>query len=525
MKEYVFIKGKKSDETDKAYRLELSDKRKIWFPKKSIIYIKDSIWHIPVYLAAEKDLIHLSLDVEFDYPKLILGEAKEVEYEPRTPFYTYQSNAFQKMVHLVSGALFMDMGTGKTKVAIDLATYRFKQGLIDRLIYLCPINVLAQAKNEFEKHGMPDLWVYFFGIESFSSSKTIADKCASVISNKTMIVIDEIHLLKNIECIRTQAIQRIAQQCCYRLGLTGTPMTHSPRDLFGIFSVLDSTGRIIGYNKLSRFMREHIVIDSRKQLIGYANIDKLTERLVPFIFQVNKSECLDLPDKIYNTIHADSNLTDNASYKEYLKHYADTRDECLLMYEKSKNPNHIMRMIALLQIISGGGDYYEKTGYACPKLSQTVEFVKNNPARWIIWCRYTKEIEALQQLFQAEGIGTAKLNGEIRTKDRNAILKRWAKSENHVLISNAATGGVGIDLTASDKVIFYSNSFNYAHRLQAEDRCHRIGQKSNVVYYDIMSGFGIEERVLKNLRMKKNVKDDFIELIHNNQISEVAKSL
>ena len=69
-------------------------------------------------------------------------------------------------------------------------------------------------------------------------------------------------------------------------------------------------------------------------------------------------------------------------------------------------------------------------------------------------------------------------------------------------IGNAATAGYGITLTEATTVVYYANSFDLEHRIQSEDRAHRLGQKNKVLYIDLISPNTIDEKIVKALRQK-----------------------
>ena len=73
------------------------------------------------------------------------------------------------------------------------------------------------------------------------------------------------------------------------------------------------------------------------------------------------------------------------------------------------------------------------------------------------------------------------------------------------LVGTPSTGGYGITLTAANTVIYYSNGYDLEKRLQSEDRAHRIGQKKNVTYVDIIAEDTVDEKIVKALRDKINV--------------------
>ena len=73
------------------------------------------------------------------------------------------------------------------------------------------------------------------------------------------------------------------------------------------------------------------------------------------------------------------------------------------------------------------------------------------------------------------------------------------------LVGTPQTGGYGITLTQANTVIYYSNGYDLEKRLQSEDRAHRIGQKKNVTYVDLICEDTVDEKIVKALRKKINV--------------------
>ena len=68
-----------------------------------------------------------------------------------------------------------------------------------------------------------------------------------------------------------------------------------------------------------------------------------------------------------------------------------------------------------------------------------------------------------------------------------------------------ATAGYGLTLTQANLVVYYANDFNLDTRMQSEDRCHRIGQKNNVTYVDLISEGTLDEKIVESLRNKINL--------------------
>jgi SNF2 family DNA or RNA helicase len=97
--------------------------------------------------------------------------------------------------------------------------------------------------------------------------------------------------------------------------------------------------------------------------------------------------------------------------------------------------------------------------------------------------------------------------GDTSDDDRNDIVKNF-QNPNHPLkyfVGNPATAGYGLTLTEANLVVYYANDFNLETRIQSEDRAHRIGQKNNVTYIDLVCEGSIDEQIVKALRAKIDI--------------------
>ena len=152
----------------------------------------------------------------------------------------------------------------------------------------------------------------------------------------------------------------------------------------------------------------------------------------------------------------------------------------------------------------------------------------------IIWCRFVEEIKALKELLGDQAV---MYYGEVTKEERVIALNRFqggieidilkgAEKEiphdpnTRFFIANQSCAGLGLTLTVASTVIYFSNDFSFANRMQSEDRCHRIGQKKNVTYIDLISPKTIDEKILKALRSKKSMAD----LITGDKVEEWIKN-
>lgn len=255
----------------------------------------------------------------------------------------------------------------------------------------------------------------------------------------------------------------------------------------------------------------------------YRNLEKLANLIAPYSYRVLRSECLDLPDKIYKTLFF--HLT-----KEQAEVYRMAEEECRIMYEGDVAPfSRLTAVTKLSQITSGyylhpASDDAVRIVGGNPKLELLVQQIKSCVERGekaIIWARYTTEIDDIAEALNNDGITNAKYYGKTKKKDRLEIIDQfeqtdelisiknevevWKKSGLSVFIGNQRAGGTGITLVAASSVHYYSNSFSLRDRLQSEDRAMRIGQTKNVTYYNYAGIGTIDEYVILCLLNKVDV--------------------
>ena len=113
-------------------------------------------------------------------------------------------------------------------------------------------------------------------------------------------------------------------------------------------------------------------------------------------------------------------------------------------------------------------------------------------------------VEELEDIY---GKSVVQYHGGVKDADRTNSIEAFqdAASSFRFFVGNPQTGGMGITLTASSTVIYYSNSYNLEHRIQSEDRAHRIGQTNKVTYVDLICRGTVDEKIVTSLVNKKTV--------------------
>jgi len=148
------------------------------------------------------------------------------------------------------------------------------------------------------------------------------------------------------------------------------------------------------------------------------------------------------------------------------------------------------------------------------KLNELMEAMEEIDGKVIIWANFTHDIltieKALAKEYGPESVRT--YYGATGVEDRQQMVRDF-QDMNHPLrffIGQPRTGGYGLTLTAATTIVYYSNGYDLEVRLQSEDRAHRIGQKNNVTYIDIVTENTVDEKILRALRSKINIATEVL---------------
>ena len=456
----------------------------------------------------------------------------------KTNMFEHQEKAFNKIKKLKACALFMDMGTGKTRTMLEYIQLKLNQGKINKVFWICPCSTKKNLREDIFKHSIfssnyvekiKDELIVIIGTETISQSNKFYIKTKNLIEKypHSLLIIDESHMIKNHRAIRTRRILDLGQKTAYRAILTGTPVTQGIWDLFTQFYFLHP--KILGYNSFYAFAANHLEYSEKYpgQIINTHNTDYITKKINPYIYQVTKKECLDLPPKTYTNRYFDF---DNEQYEIYqtIKNYYVSQ----INYDNF-NGECILNMInALYRVASGYIDielnppiYHEREiithlqykGYE--RAIETITQLSNIPSnsKCIIWHRYNSDLKLLSEKLNENDIKYVCVNGEVSQSQRELNINDFKTSSDiNVLVANINIGNVGLNLQEANYMIYYNSTFEYAKRKQSEDRIYRIGQNKNCHIIDILSNSGIDDMVENNICNKTNLIRDI-----RNKINEI----
>lgn len=479
-------------------------------------------------------------------------QIKQEDYIWKTDPYDHQREVFLRSRGLDEFALLMGMGTGKTKVTLDTAAYNYQHGKINCLVVIAPNGVhrnwilreipahlpewtdyraviWASYMRKKETQLVEDVFdtefkglrVVALNIEAFKDSTTC--KAAKIVRKlcmvfNVMMIVDESSKIKTPGAKRTKALITLGKQAVIRRILTGTPVTNGPLDIFSQFRFL---GNALGFDNFYSFKHYFAEWEQERNFRtgqryevckGYRNIDELTAIIDEHGYRITKEECLDLPDKIYQTRYVELTTLQR-------KVYNDIVEKSLIELEGGEElaiQNVLTKLLRVQQVV-GGFVPKEEFAPAMPiedknaRIECLMEVLEEAEGKLIIWARFRAELAAIEDAIRKEygKDSIVSYHGGVGKDDRELNMDAFQDPDSAVrfFVGQQHSGGYGLTLHAATTVIYYSNDFSLEARLQSEDRAHRIGQHHPVLYIDLECLGTIDTQIIEALRDKKNLAD------------------
>ena len=452
------------------------------------------------------------------------------KYIYKTVPYEHQRKALIKGAKELNFAYFMEMGTGKTKVAVDNVAYLYQEKEINVAIVIAPNSVYKNWINEIKVHSPIEDYTLFvwkddkevnyqadklnyilMNVEALSHKKgfDFLSKLVTNVGKHTMIIVDESTTIKTPTAQRSKNICKLSSLIKYKRILTGSPVTKSPLDLYQQCAFLSKD--LLGYPSFVAFRARYAVMKqinmgpNRVILIPqyYTNLDELEAKIKKFSYRVRKIDCLELPEKVYQQRYVQFNEIQKKAY-ESLKKNA----RAIIEDKEVSFANKLTEILKLHQVCNG----YIKTDDQeivpfenDPKLDELLSIIEESDGKFIIWANYIHNIKTifktLTKLYGEESI--VAIYGEITTENRKKAVEDFQGNEKvRFFVGNPSTGGYGLTLTEASYVVYYSNNYNLEIREQSEDRAHRIGQTKNVTYIDLIIDKTIDSHIISALKSK-----------------------
>jgi SWI/SNF-related matrix-associated actin-dependent regulator 1 of chromatin subfamily A len=448
---------------------------------------------------------------EFWIPKSALIKTHKVEsvnidyskYSHRPPL-EHQKIAIEKLAGSKRFILADDMGLGKTTSTIIAALETGSK----KVLIVCPASLKINWQREIENYSDRPVFIaegkkfsseHDFVIVNYDILKNFHDsdpkkKDESLLlqSKFDLVILDEAHMISNVQAQRTKIINSFAKKVDRVWLLTGTPMTSRPMNYYNLLNLIESP---VAQNWKAYAIRYcqgfQFTAGKRKvwNVMGASNLEELRDRTSKQILRRLKEDVLDLPDKIITPVYL---RLKSKEYEDLMGEYYDWYDKN--PDESSSLTVQFSKLMKVRKVIAN-----EKT-------KQTIDFAENileQGKKVIIFTNFT---DTLQTIYQHFGKQAVYLDGSCSNSMRQQAVDSFQNDDKiKVFVGNLKAAGVGLTLTAAEVVIMNDLSFVPAEHAQAEDRAYRYGQKSNVLVYYPLFENTIEGAIYDILNRKKQI--------------------
>lgn len=369
--------------------------------------------------------------------------------------------------------------------------------------------------------------------------------------NKTMVVVDEAHRIKNPEGIWGKSVVEISKEAVARIILSGTPVPNGYEDLFNLFQFLYP----YRYKQILKFHYDNLAELTKTASPENERVKEFVSNISPYFIRIKKSD-LNLPSvaeheievkmdshqrEIYdfietkyvrsferNSTGAVKDLLNKAKLIRLrqaatnpallLKPIADTlcKDDYEALALVGKLPNEFQDDSEIISMISN----YKKTGiptkFQCIKELLQDKILKEK-GKAIIWSIFIQNAKQLQSYLEENNIRSRLLIGEVGQPEREDTIKKFNDPSNNefpVVIANPFAVSESISLhKGCHNAIYLERDYNCANFLQSKDRIHRYGLPANqqTNYYYILSKDSIDGVIHNKLGEKVKRMEQIID--------------
>jgi SNF2 family DNA or RNA helicase len=395
----------------------------------------------------------------------------------------------------------MEQGTGKTIPSLFRILDLLKSGAIEDALVIAPKSALGAWSRDMELFNDLDREILKNGITLINYDKVWrGDKKSPYYKKWGCIILDEAHSIKNRTSQRSKFILRIATMSDYRYILTGTPIANGQlENIWSLYCFLDPYlergypySRIFG-GSYQKFQDRYCILNMYHKPSSYVHVKELQEIINEHSYRVKKVDCLDLPDKLPDEL-IKVDIIEKTLYKKL------ATESALLEYEiLAENP--LSRLVKLRQLCSGhikldSGEIIEVKNEKLSVLQELLEGYEDDK-KLVIFAEFKYSISKISELLNKLKIKYVTLDGD--QKNKTIWRKFQADKRIRVIVCQYQTASAGIDLFASDTIIFYEPTLRSQILEQARDRIHRNGQLNKCSYIHLLTRGTVEVDIYRAL--------------------------
>lgn len=507
----------------KRVKARWSGQLKAWVLEPSVI----------TYIQVKELAKNLDLDLDIDVSVSDAFEARAVELENiksdikfKTEPRTYQLSMTRLAVTMGQVFFFTEVGTGKTKAAIDTVTALWAVGVVRRVLVISPKGIMRNFANEVEIHSHFDATILsgpisrrkrlleesnaVFDIVNYDVIGKLSDELVK--KGYCMVILDEVHYCKNRNSSRSKATEIVTRDIKRRIGMSGTIICNNYEDLFMPYKIVSP--EIFGPH-WTRFKDRYLIMNElyKSKVEDYVREDELKGLISRnSIYLKIRDVVKDLPPE--NIVIKQIDLSDKS-----MKMYKSIKNDMFLEYEGGEivAPNVLERILRLSQITSGylvDKELGTTTVIGDEKIEVLESILTEISEKCVIFCRFRASIDRVADLCEKLGLGYYIYDG--RTKD--ALYLQFNDDDTPVFIAQLQKSE-GYSLPSARYCIFFEMDYSRKNHVQAKGRILRASGSTHdsIFYYYLLCRDTIDEVVYETLKEKDFLSEEAMALVRRSE--------
>uniref|UniRef100_A0A6B2EIQ7 Putative snf2 family dna-dependent atpase n=1 Tax=Phlebotomus kandelakii TaxID=1109342 RepID=A0A6B2EIQ7_9DIPT len=452
-----------------------------------------------------------------------------------------------------------EMGLGKTIQSLTFIHSVYEFGIRGPFLVIAPLSTIPNWQREFEAwtdmnvivyHGsvtskqMIQEYEFYYKNDSGKVNKDftkfnvlittfemiVTDYADLRVFNWRVCVIDEAHRLKNRNCKLLEGLRQLNLE--HRVLLSGTPLQNNVSELFSLLNFLEPSQFASSDEFLKEFgsLKTEVEVEKLQALLKPMMLrrlkDDVEKSLAPKEETIVEVELTNIQKKYYRGI-LEQNFsfltkgTTTANIPNLMNTMMELRKCCIHPYLLNGAEDQIQYEYKN----TNGEDadaYYKNLIYSSGKMvliDKLLPKLKANGHRVLIFSQMVRCLDILEDYLMYRKYPFERIDGRIRGDLRQAAIDRYCKpdSDRFVFLLCTKAGGLGINLTAADTVIIYDSDWNPQNDLQAQARCHRIGQQKMVKIYRLLCRNTYEREMFDKASLKLGLDKAILQSMNTSQ--------
>lgn len=423
-------------------------------------------------------------------------------------------------------AITWEQGTGKTYLTLLVAQWLYHAGKIDAVLVVAPSGVhhnwvqdevpgsvpgglmspfaytTQRAATKWHQKAVAELPstsfpLFALSYDAINTEKGRAAATRFLGGRRCLMVLDEAHYISNAKSGRTKRLMEMAPMAPYRRVLTGTPMPDNPLNEYtlyewlcpGFWAARDFPDKATydSYFAIMKQFKSEGARWSHWRAVAYRNVDHMRNLLAPHSSRVLKKDVLkDLPPKVYLRRYYEMTAEQQKIYDDLRRDMFSVVGDQIVSVDRGAG-----LLGKLQQVLCGfayGADGSTVRLKKNPRLALLKNLIDDNPGEpALIWAHHQYDIEAIVDMLTEAGKKVCHYYGKTPEVDRQRAKHGFMDGTYDYFVGNPGSGaGTGHTLHRAKYQAYYSNSFKWVHRIQSEDRVHRLGLQHEAVIYDFV---------------------------------------